>query len=214
LAKFRWFGQACFEISDDVTLVTDPHDGDSVGLEAPDTQGDIVTVSHDHYDHASGKTLVSKPGSVVLEGMEKGTVGDIEIQRFQSFHDKAQGDARGKNTIFKFEVDGLEICHLGDLGHKLGENKIEELKPIDVLLIPVGGKFTIDGNEAADLVEKLNPQVVIPMHYKVEGLEVPISGPGQFLNRMEDGYRIVERDVLELDEVPEEATVYVLECMA
>lgn len=214
MVKFRWFGQACFEIGDGRTVVTDPHDGDSVGLEAPDVEGDIITVSHDHYDHASGKDLVSKAETVILEGMESGTADDINPERFESYHDKARGSARGNNVIFKFELDGFRICHLGDLGHTLESKDVMEIQPIDVLLIPVGGKFTIDGAEAAELVEELKPRVVIPMHYEVEGLEVPISGPDQFLRSIGDGYKVVEKETLELDELPEEETIYVLECLA
>lgn len=212
MLTFRWFGQACFEIKDGKTVVTDPHDGDSVGLEAPVVKGDIITVSHDHYDHASGKSLVSKPGSTVVEGMETGGADGMGLQRLKSYHDKAGGDARGENVIFKFELDGVNICHLGDLGHMLDDSKIDDLKPIDVLMIPVGGKFTIDGEEAADLVRKLEPRAVIPMHYKIEGLEVPISGPEDFLRDIEADYGVVEGEELELDGLPEEETVYVLSC--
>ncbi|MFP4117116.1 MAG: MBL fold metallo-hydrolase [Candidatus Aenigmatarchaeota archaeon] len=214
MVNFKWFGQACFEISNGKTVVTDPHDGKSVGLEAPETKADIITVSHDHYDHASGKSLVSKPDSIVAEGMEKGRAEEIDLGRFQSYHDKVEGNARGENTIFKFVVDGFRICHLGDLGHKLEKEEIENLKPIDILLVPVGGKFTIDGKEAAELSKKLDPGVVIPMHYEVEGLEVPISGPQAFLENMEGSHEVVENKVLELRELPDKKTVYVLECQA
>lgn len=213
MVKFRWFGQACFEITNGKTVVTDPHDGDSVGLGVPDTEADIVTVSHEHYDHASGVDLVSKPGTTVVQGTEDTGVPEINLEVFESFHDKAGGDARGENTIFKFTLDGFTVCHLGDLGHMLGPAEIDDLKPVDFLLVPVGGKFTIDGNEAAELVRKIDPAVVVPMHYDVEGLEVPISGPEQFVRSIKGEYELEEREVLELDELPESRTVYILECL-
>ncbi len=214
MVTLKWFGQACFEISNGKTVVTDPHDGDSVGLSAPDTKGDIVTVSHDHYDHASGKDLVSGSDTVVVEGMHGGGAEGIGLKRIESYHDKAEGDARGDNTIFKFEVGGFSICHLGDLGHVLEPAKIDELGSVDILLIPTGGKFTIDGDEASELVEKIDPRVVVPMHYKIEGLDVPISGPGQFVRSIKGKYEVVEEEFLELEELPAKKTVYVLGCQA
>ncbi len=214
MLTFKWFGQACFGISDGKTIVTDPHDGKSVGLKRPGTKGDIITVSHDHYDHASGKMLVSKDDTIVVQGMHSGEADSINLERFQTYHDKVDGDARGRNTIFKFKLDDVSICHLGDLGHTLDQETIREIKPVDILMVPVGGKFTVDGDEAADVVRALEPQVVIPMHYKVEGLEVPIFGPGRFLNNIGDDYEVTEMEVLELDGLPEKRMVYVLDCLA
>lgn len=215
MVTFRWFGQACFEISDGKTIVTDPHDGDSVGLKPPDTEGDIVTVSHDHYDHASGKDMVSKPDSILVEGArETEKASEIGLQAFKTYHDKVGGDARGENTIFKFELDGLNICHLGDLGHKLELETVQKLRPVDVLLIPVGGKFTIDGREAAEITEELEPWVAIPMHYDIEGLEVPISSAKEFLGHLQGEYGILRKEELELDDLPEERIVCVLDCLA
>lgn len=214
MLRFRWFGQACFEIEDSVTLVTDPHDGDSVGLNPPDTKGDIVTISHGHYDHASGKDLVSNKDSVIIQGEADKTAKGVKVKSFHSFHDKSEGQARGENTIYRFEMDGFGICHLGDLGHMLSDEKIQRIKPIDVLLIPVGGKFTIDGREAADITRKLDPQVVIPMHYKVQGLKVPISGAEQFLGQMEGERKLEEMETLELEELPAEKKVVKLKCLA
>ncbi len=214
MVTFRWFGQACFEIDSSSTVVTDPHDGDSVGLHVPETKGDFVIISHDHYDHASGKSMVSGDGSTVIEGTDTSGSEQIDLERFVSYHDKVSGDARGENIISKFQVDGASICHLGDLGHLLDEDKIEEIKPVDVLLIPVGGKFTIDGLEAAELVRSLEPRIVIPMHYKVDGLKVPVSGPERFLKDIEKDYVVRRVEELSFDALPEDKSVYVLECMA
>ncbi|KXA97245.1 hypothetical protein AKJ38_01615 [candidate division MSBL1 archaeon SCGC-AAA259I14] len=215
MVSFRWFGQACFEIKDSVTIVTDPHDGDSVGLTHPDVKGDIVTISHGHFDHASGKDIVSKEDSVVVEGSGKREVKGIKVEGFDSYHDKAQGSKRGENTIFVFELDGFEICHLGDLGHKLSNEKIDRIKPVDILLIPVGGNYTINAQEAVDVVKELKPQIIIPMHYKVKGLEVDISDEDDFIRLVKDeNWEISEEEEAKIEKLPEQRKVIKLTCQA
>lgn len=213
MLSFKWFGQACFEIKDSKTIVTDPHDGESVGLEAPKTEADIVTISHDHFDHSSGKEDVSKEDTKIVDAPGKTNIQNIHIEGIESYHDKSEGDARGKNTIYKINIDGFSICHLGDLGHLLEDNTLNEIKPVDILLIPVGGKFTIDGKEAYKVVEEINPQVVIPMHYNVPGLEVPISKPDAFLELAKKNYDIENSESLKLDGLPENKTLYKLKCL-
>lgn len=215
MVSFKWFGQACFEIKNSVAIVTDPHDGDSVGLKRPDAKGDIVSVSHRHFDHASGIDLVSKEDSEVLEGSGEREAKEIEVQGFESFHDKAEGEERGENTIFVFELDDFRICHLGDLGHKLSDEKVEEIKPVDILLIPIGGNYTIDAQESVDVVKNLEPKIVMPMHYKVEGLEVDISDEEEFLQLVEDeGWETDGRVKAKIESLPEERNVIKLTCQA
>lgn len=214
MVSFRWFGQACFEIKNSVTVVTDPHDGGSIGLKQPNIKGDIVSVSHRHFDHASGRELVSKKDTEVMEGSGKLEVKGIEVEGIESFHDKAEGDKRGENTIFVFELDDFRICHLGDLGHKLSDEKIEEIKPVDILLIPVGGNYTIDAQEAVDVVKDLEPEIVMPMHYKVKCLEVNISSEEKFLQLVKDeGWEIEEKDKAKVKSLPEERKVIKLTCL-
>lgn len=215
MVSFRWFGQACFEIKNSIAIVTDPHDGSSIGLKRPNIKGDIVTVSHLHFDHASGKELVSKKNTEVIEGSVKREVKGIEIEGISSFHDKAEGNKRGENTIFVFELEDFGICHLGDLGHKLSGEKIEETKPVDILLIPVGGNYTINAREAVDVAKDLEPRIVIPMHYKVKGLEVDISSEEEFLQLVKDGgWETEERDKANVKSLPEERKVIKLTCLA
>ncbi|HDQ15812.1 MAG TPA: Zn-dependent hydrolase, partial [Bacteroidetes bacterium] len=147
MLQIRWHGHSCFEITNDITLVTDPHDGRSIGIPAPSATGDIILVSHDHYDHNSVKT-VEKEGSKVITDERKRTISDVEISGLPSFHDEEEGAKRGKNIIFKFEMDGIKFCHLGDLGHKLDDETIKKIGEVDVLFIPVGGTFTIDDKQA------------------------------------------------------------------
>lgn len=213
MVSFRWFGQACFEIKNSVTIVTDPHDGDSIGLKKPDVEGDIVSISHQHFDHASGKELVSKKETEVIESSEKLEIKGIKIRGVDSFHDKAEGSKRGKNVIFVFELDDFKACHLGDLGHKLSVEKIKEIKPVDVLLIPVGGNYTINAREAVDVVKDLEPKIVIPMHYKVKGLEVDISSEEEFFKLVKgEGWEIDEKDEANIERLPKEKKVIKLTC--
>ncbi|KXA93713.1 hypothetical protein AKJ65_06045 [candidate division MSBL1 archaeon SCGC-AAA259E19] len=215
MVSFKWFGQACFEIKNSVAIVTDPHDGESVGLRQPDAKGDIISVSHRHFDHASGVDLASKKGSEVVEGSGEREAKEIVVQGFDSFHDKAEGSKRGENTIFVFQLDDFRICHLGDLGHRLSGGKIEEIKPVDILLIPVGGNYTIDAQEAVDVVKNLEPKIIIPMHYKVEGLEVDISDEEEFLQLVEDeGWETDERVEAKIKSLPEERNVIKLNCQS
>ena len=215
MLNFEWYGQACFKIGNSSVMVTDPHNGETVGLKPPPAGvADLVTISHGHHDHASGKELVSREGSVIIE--EPGSYAEkgINLTGIDSYHDKDKGEKRGENVIFVFEVDGVRICHLGDLGHLLDESHIEKIGPVDVLLIPVGGNYTIDGKEAVETIERLNPQVVVPMHYKVEGLTVDISGPEWFLSEIGPDYKVKEMEKLELDEIPDGKQVVKLDCLA
>ena len=180
MLQIRWHGHACFEVTNDVTLVTDPHDGKSIGIPAPSVLGDIILMSHDHYDHNSVKT-VEKEGSKVVKDERKRTIADVEIMGFPSFHDEVKGAKRGKNIIFKFEMDEIRFCHLGDLGHELDEETVQKIGDVDVLFIPIGGTFTVDDKSAWAVVKSINPKIIVPMHYKIGGLSLPIAGIDAFL---------------------------------
>lgn len=213
---FRWFGQACFGISDSVTVVTDPHDGESVGLKPPNVRADIVTISHQHFDHISGLELVSKDEeTITVEEEGEGGVGGVEIKGVQSYHDKAEGDKRGKNVIFVINLDEFDICHLGDLGHELEKEHIDKIGSVDILLIPVGGNYTIGAKEAINIVEDLNPSIVIPMHYKLPGLDVDISRGDDFLElSREKGWKIEKREKARIESLPEKKEIINLECQS
>jgi L-ascorbate metabolism protein UlaG (beta-lactamase superfamily) len=144
-----------------------------VGLKYPLVEADIVTVSHGHADHnaVDRVTGVRK----VIQGPGEYEVSGVSILGYSSFHDKELGATRGKNTIYVFEADGLRFAHLGDLGHVLSDELVNQMGEIDVLMIPVGGFFTIGPKEASDVVSKIDPYFVLPMHYKVDGLNPQIS---------------------------------------
>ncbi|MFW5902757.1 MAG: MBL fold metallo-hydrolase [archaeon] len=213
MINFKWLGQACFEISNSKRIVTDPHDGEGVGLKAPNVKADVVTISHDHFDHVNGLELVKKPDTEVVEDTGTTNVEGMDVKGIKSYHDKAEGSKRGENIIYKFKLEGFNVVHLGDLGHMLDEETIEEIKPVDILLIPVGGNYTIDGTEALEIMEKLKPMVTFPMHYKVPGLTVDISEDEEFIQEsMQRGYVVRKENTTEIDELPEKKTVIKLKC--
>jgi L-ascorbate metabolism protein UlaG (beta-lactamase superfamily) len=172
--EFVYLGHSSFRITavssfagvkQKVSIITDPFDPEMVGLKFPANEADIVTISHEHSDHnytqkISGiKKVVSGPGEYEIRG--------VSIMGFQSFHDNQSGSIRGKNTIYLIEAEGLKVLHLGDLGHKLSDDLVDKIGDVDVLMIPVGGEFTIGPKEAVEAVNKIEPFFVIPMHYKV-----------------------------------------------
>ena len=208
MLQIRWHGHSCFEVTNDVTLVTDPHDGKSIGIPAPSVVGDIILVSHDHYDHNSVKT-VEKEGSKVVTDERKRTISDVEISGIPSFHDEDMGAKRGKNIIFKFVMEGIRFCHLGDLGHEIDDETAEKIGDVDVLFIPVGGTFTIDDKHAWNVIKTIKPKIIVPMHYKIGGLSLPIAGIDAFLEHAP--YKIIpvgnEIDI-EKEELPEEPEIW------
>ncbi len=164
-----YLGHSSFKIkTKTATIVTDPYDSKAVGLKFSGPEGDIVTISHSHQDHnAADKVSGVKK---VFEGPGEYEVMGVSIIGYPSYHDDKKGEERGKNTIFVFEFEGLRIAHLGDLGHSLNDDLVNEMGSIDVLMIPVGGKFTLNAKEAVEVVGKIDPYFIIPMHYAVPGL--------------------------------------------
>lgn len=164
-----YLGHSSFKIkTKTATVITDPFDPQMVGLKYSGVEGEIVTVSHAHRDHnavdkvAGVKKVVDGPGEYEIMG--------VSIIGYPSFHDAKQGAERGKNTIYVIEADGLRLAHLGDLGHTLSDELVNQIGSIDILMIPVGGKFTIGPKEAAEVVSKIDPYYILPMHYKAAGM--------------------------------------------
>ncbi|MFO7807386.1 MAG: MBL fold metallo-hydrolase [Candidatus Moraniibacteriota bacterium] len=179
-----WYGHSCFKIqtkpqrgSEDVVIFTDPFDK-SIGLKPPQGNADIVTVSHDHFDHNNVSTLKGNP--FVVDSPGEYSIQEIAIEGIESFHDKNKGEERGRNTIFTIKSEDIKICHLGDLGHKLNEDQIERIGTVDVLMIPVGGVYTIDSKEAEEVIGQIDPKIIIPMHFKLPELKLDINGDEKF----------------------------------
>lgn len=209
MLQIRWHGHSCFEITNDVTIVTDPHDGRSIGIPTPSVTADIILVSHNHYDHNSVKS-VEKENSKVITDERKRTVGNIQISGVPAFHDTAHGERRGNMVLYKFLCDDITFCHLGDLGHGLDERTVQQIGSIDILFIPVGGNYTIDAEQAWQVIQMLKPKITIPMHYRIEGLSIPIAGVEPFLEK--NPFKVVrvgnEIDI-EKDDLPKEPEVWV-----
>ncbi len=182
--KIRWLGHSSFLLtaSNGGRVVTDPYDG-TIGYTLPDVEADIVTTSHGHFDHNYTKGVkgsfihLDKPGRYNIKG--------IDIHGIPSFHDENQGRKRGTNILFTFAMDGITICHCGDFGHLPDTGMLREMGKVDILLIPVGGTFTLDAEGAATVVKAVKPSVTIPMHYKTEVLTFSIDGVDKFLNASE-----------------------------
>ncbi|OGF31522.1 hypothetical protein A2223_01890 [Candidatus Falkowbacteria bacterium RIFOXYA2_FULL_35_8] len=188
--NISWFGHSSFKLSEkidgkEVIVVTDPY-GKDTGLFPPKISADVVTVSHDHFDHNNTEKVTGNQDEIttIIDRPGEYETKKVFINGIPSFHDKKNGSERGSNTIFKIEIDHIVVAHLGDLGQKLTEEQIDFLGDIDVLLIPVGGKYTIDGAEAAEVVRQIEPRMVIPMHYKIPGLTIDIDDEKKFLKEM------------------------------
>ncbi len=180
--KIEWLGHSSFILTEStgISLVTDPFNAEEVGISFPEVEADIVTVSHDHFDHnCTGavkeyKMLVNTPGDHGVDG--------VDIFGFKSYHDDKKGLLRGKNVVFRIRMDGVEVCHLGDIGEELSPMLAELIGSINVLLIPVGGRYTIDAAEAKEYVDRLMPDVVIPMHYMMDGYRTQFDELDEFLD--------------------------------
>jgi len=209
LPQIIWHGHACFEITDDLTIVTDPHDGKSIGIETPMVKGDIILVSHDHYDHNSVRT-VEKKDSVVVRDVGKKNIKGIEIEGIESFHDEVKGAKRGKNIIFKFKVDDITFCHLGDLGHIPDKDILEKIGEVDILFIPVGGVYTLDADSAWETANLIKSKIIVPMHYKIQGLSLPISDVDPFLAKNKFKVIHVGNQIdIEKEDLPSEREIWV-----
>lgn len=175
----NWLGHSCFRIKGkESTIVTDPCHP-STGYHLSNLQADLVTVSHFHNGHSYLEAVTSDFKEI------KGS-GEYELQGtfitgISTFHDADQGKERGKNTVYLLEIDGMTLCHLGDIGHLLTSELIETIGEIDVLFLPVGGVSTIGVTRGAEMVRKLSPKIVIPMHYKTEVLTKELEPVDKFL---------------------------------
>ncbi len=210
--KVKWLGHASFLITSEggTRIITDPYaTGMGISYGEIKEAADIVMVSHEHGDHNNAAAVSGSPQLVKGAGVQE--VKGIQFKGIASFHDDAEGSQRGPNTIFCFTVDDVKLCHLGDLGHHLSEGQVADIGDVDVLLIPVGGFFTIDAAVATDTTEKLKPRVVIPMHYSTDKCAYPISGVDDFLKGKTDVKNMDASEVeLTKSELPSATEIVVL----
>ncbi|MBQ1893376.1 MAG: MBL fold metallo-hydrolase [Clostridia bacterium] len=183
--KIRWYGHSCFLLTSENgdSVLTDPF-APEVGARLHDIECGAVTVSHGHFDHCYTAAAAGKP--VVIDGAGEYDVGGIHIIGFPAFHDKEQGAKRGTVMMYLFEIDGIRLLHAGDVGDQLTKEQLSEIGVVDVLLVPIGGKYTLDYMEAREFANSLKPSVVIPMHYKTPNSTIDVDDCSNFVSTVQD----------------------------
>lgn len=197
MAKITWAGQSCFQISVSnhlrggsagpakdhlANIVIDPFD-EKIGLKMPNFEADVLLVTHDHYDHNNAKIIKGSP--FLIEGPGEYEVKGVFVQGINSFHDDKEGKERGLNTIYTIEAEGIRFCHLGDFGQKqLTDEQLEKIGTVDILMVPVGGSYTISFTEAQKVVSQIDPKIIIPMHYSLPKLTIELDDVNKFLKVM------------------------------
>lgn len=213
--EIKYLGHSSFLIKTKTTrVVTDPYDPDLVGLKFPKTEADIVTISHQHGDHNQVKNILGIPLVIDMPGeFEK---MNVRIFGFQSYHDKTKGSERGENILYKFELEGISVLHCGDLGVIPEESFLETIGDVDILMVPTGGFYTIDSEEAVQLVKKIEPAIVIPMHYQVKGMNPKLAEKLSPLSEFTKKFGIeslapIPKLIYKKEEIEQEMKVVVLE---
>ncbi|MEK7083408.1 MAG: MBL fold metallo-hydrolase [Patescibacteria group bacterium] len=179
-----WYGQSCFKIqSGDLVIAIDPFSKE-IGLTAPRFRADIALATHQHHDHNNLESLTGDPFVITQPGEYE--VKGAYIHGIQTFHDTQKGKERGLNTIYLIEVENIRVLHMGDYGEAIVQDSqfLEQVGEVDILLVPVGGTYTIDGKDAAALTKDIEPRFVIPMHYKIPDLKIPLADNAIFLKEM------------------------------
>ncbi|MFA4949022.1 MAG: MBL fold metallo-hydrolase [Candidatus Krumholzibacteriia bacterium] len=213
--KIKYLGHAAFELelANGVRLVIDPYTAGAFGtLKYAPIEGnfDVAIVSHNHEDHVSRDVLSHSMKIINTSG--KVTLGDVTIESLMTYHDESKGSSRGKNLISIVEAEGLRVAHLGDLGHPIAPKDFPMLKWMDILMIPVGGHFTIDAAAAAELARNFEPKLVIPMHYLTPKVDFPIT-PVENFTKLMDTVEVAGKSEIEVTKatLPAKMKVVVLE---
>ena len=207
----NWYGQSMFRLKGKTSsVVIDPYSSELTGLKLPkDLEANVVLSTHDHSDHNNIEVIGGNP--VVITGPGEYEISGVSIVGVGTYHDSVSGSERGNNTIFHLLMDGINIVHLGDLGHLLSEEQLSQIDETDILFIPVGGNYTIDAENAAKVVAQLEPRIVIPMHYQIPGLKAEVSGVEEFLKEMgAENITPLGKFSITKDKLPEETQVVVL----
>ena len=198
--KIQWLGHSAFRLTESTgaSVITDPFDPSAVGYGMAYLPCDAITSSHGHSDHNNFRGVKGNP--VIINQPGTFNVNGIGVNSVMSHHDPEKGSLRGKNIIYKFRLDGVTVCHMGDIGEECTPELIEQLIPVNILLIPVGGNYTIDAEQAKEYVDHIMPDVVIPMHYKTKHTDYDIDKVDNFLRLFEDESIVEnESDTLEFD---------------
>jgi L-ascorbate metabolism protein UlaG (beta-lactamase superfamily) len=209
--EITYLGHASFRLKGKkATVVTDPFDPNFTGLKLPKVGADVVTVSHSHQDHNFPEGVEGNP--FIAQGPGEYEVKDTFIKGVSAYHDSKKGSERGKVTLYNILIDEINVVHLGDLGETLTTDELEALGNVDVLLVPVGGGYTINAPSAAKVVSETEPKIVIPMHYRVEGLKFDLEPVSNFLKEMgKEGVEPLTKLIITKEKLPEELQVFLLE---
>ena len=211
--KIKWLGHACFLITskDGVRIITDPYaTGGGLKYAPINETADVVTVSHEHGDHNNVSAVQGRPE--IIKGVETMTAKGIEFRGVGTYHDASQGQQRGANVVFCFAVDEIKLCHLGDLGHMLSQEQVAVIGAVDILLIPVGGFYTIDASVASQICDRLQPKVAIPMHFRTPRCDFPIADAEAFLGDKRSARKAGASEVeFEPEQLPPATQVVVLQ---
>lgn len=213
-----WIGHSCFKIQtksknstlnpQEVMLITDPYDPSLTGIKMPKLQADIVTISHNHGDHAYLSAIKGEP--FVIDSVGEYEIKNNYIIGVKSFHDKTEGKDRGENIIYIIEAEGLRLAHLGDLGHKLTDRQLEFVKDVDILFVPIGGILTIDAKDAVEIISQVEPRIIIPMHYKTKGVKIKLDSIEKFCKEIGVCEKPVDKLKISKKELPQEKTNVVI----
>lgn len=198
--KIKWYGHSAFYLATDggARIIIDPYEsqafGGAIAYGSITDEADLVLTSHEHDDHSYTKDLKGK----FVHIKEKGTYEEkgVKIRAIETFHDTSRGQERGKNLIFLITADDITIAHLGDLGHILEDATLQRIGKIDILLLPVGGFYTIDAKEATRVMGDLKPSLTIPMHYKTKKCGLPIGAVDEFIKDKQKVTRVNTSEIL------------------
>lgn len=212
--EITYIGHSCFKIKGkNISVVIDPYNPEAMGYKLPKLEAEVLMLSHLHDDHnfVSGVTGYQ----LLIDGPGEYEKSDVFIHGIDTYHDDKQGKDRGKNTIYLINIDGFDVLHLGDLGHELSKDILEKIPNVDILMIPVGGKYTIDAEMASKVISSIEPSIVIPMHYATPDSELKdeLAKLEKFLDEMgvEDSYKKEDKlKITQKGDLPEDTEVLVL----
>lgn len=205
-------GHASFKLrGKQATLVTDPYDEKQVGIKFPKhIDADIVTISHAHPDHNAAHLIGGSP--FIVQGPGEYEIKGISVIGVSSFHDEKNGEERGRNTMYRIELDGVRFAHLGDIGHVLSSAQVDVIDGVDVLFVPVGGVYTIDAEKAAQIISDIDPRIIIPMHYGTDTYNKDLAPVSVFLKHIGKEEAVpVPKLTVSKDKLPTEKQVVVLQ---
>ncbi len=218
--EITYLGHSCFKLKNKAGLVLfiDPFKSDMVGKPIAKDLADVLLISHDHEDHNAKEIItgaINREKTFVIDKEGEYEIAGVLVMAMKTYHDKTNGDERGKNLVFSVIMDGINLVHLGDLGHKLSAGQIEKLGSVDVLMSPVGGEFSLDAEMALDIVKEISPSYVIPMHFAVDGVKEPLTklaGLEKFLekNKFPVSPESVHKVKLDLGSLPDDTQVLLM----